>query len=147
MQKIFEYCWHYYLINCVVAIQKSNGRVLMYTYYPFTAKYCGQVESVLTNEYNGTTLVSEELFPKKLRNFYGCPLKAALWHVPPHLYLKTDTNNITTISGGFEGKLLLTLSNKLNFSLDIIIPPDDSKRGMLVENGSLTGALKMVSLI
>ena len=67
------------------------------------------METFLTNEYNGTSLVNVELFPKKLRNFYGCRLKTALWHVPPYLDLNTDTNNITTISGGFEDKLLPTL--------------------------------------
>lgn len=147
MQQIFEYCWHYHLINCIIGIQKSNGRFLIYTYYPFTAKYCDQVEQVLINEYNGLALVNDELFPKKLKNFYGCPLKAALWNVPPYIDLKTDNNNITTIMGGFEGKLLLTLSKKLNFSLDIIIPPKDSKRGVLLQNGTLTGALKLVSFI
>lgn len=147
MKLIFEYCWRHYLINCIIQVQKADGRVLIYTYFPFTPKHCGKVEPVLVNEFNGTSLVHEDLFPKKLKNLYGCPLRAALWHVPPYVYLSTDSNNVTRVTGGFEGKLLLELSRKLNFSLDIIIPPNDSKRGVVMKNGTLTGALKLVSVI
>ncbi|KAM7346404.1 uncharacterized protein ACRADG_006352 [Cochliomyia hominivorax] len=143
MQKIFEYCWRHYLINCIIQIQTAEGRILFYTYFPFTPKHCGKVEPVLVNEYNGTSLVNEDLFPKKLKNFYGCPIRAALWHIPPYVYLSTDSNNVTHITGGFEGKLLLEMAKKLNFSLNIVVPPNDSKRGM-VKNGTLTGALKML---
>ncbi|XP_046803056.1 uncharacterized protein LOC111674903 [Lucilia cuprina] len=144
MQKIFEYCWLHYLINCIIQVQKANGRVLIYTYYPFTENHCDEVEIALVNEYNGTSLIHEELFPKKLKNLYGCPLRAALWHVPPYVYLSQDAKNVTYVSGGFEGKLLLELAKKLNFSLEVIVPPNDSKRGVILQNGSLTGALKLL---
>ncbi|KAI8124050.1 putative glutamate receptor [Lucilia cuprina] len=125
-------------------VQKANGRVLIYTYYPFTENHCDEVEIALVNEYNGTSLIHEELFPKKLKNLYGCPLRAALWHVPPYVYLSQDAKNVTYVSGGFEGKLLLELAKKLNFSLEVIVPPNDSKRGVVLQNGSLTGALKLL---
>lgn len=145
MQKIFEYCWQHYLINCVVQVQMANGDVLIYTYFPFTEKFCGQVETVLVNQYNGTAMIEEDLFPKKLKNFYGCPLRAALYHVPPYVYLSKDTNNVTYVSGGFEGKLLLELSKKLNFSLDLIVSSNKTKLEDILNNSSMTGALKIVS--
>lgn len=145
MQKIFEYCWTNYLINCVIQIQKADGRLLLYSYFPFTDKHCSKVETVLVNEYNGTSLIYEDIFPKKLKNFFGCPLRAALSHIPPYVHLSKNENNASYVSGGFEGKLLLELSRKLNFSLDVVTSVTNSTSKMT--NDSMSAALKMVSFI
>ena len=143
MKKIFNYCWQHYLINCIIEVQKANGQVLIYTYYPFTPKFCGHVEAVLINEFNGTSLVHDELFPKKLKNFYGCPIKAALYDSPPFLYVKGEGKN-ASITGGIEGKILLELAKRLNFSVDIL--PSLSERGEILNDGSVTGSLTLVSI-
>ena len=143
MKKIFNYCWQHYLINCIIEVQKANGQVLIYTYYPFTPKFCDHVEVVLINEFNGTSLVHDELFPKKLKNFYGCPIKAALYDSPPFLYVKREGKN-ASITGGIEGKILLELAKKLNFSVDIL--PSLSERGEVSNDGSVTGSLTLVSV-
>ncbi|XP_037932334.1 uncharacterized protein LOC119667119 [Teleopsis dalmanni] len=142
MQQIFNYCWLHYLINCVVQVQTERGEVLLYTYFPFTAKYCYKIEPVLFNQFKGAGFTKSELFPRKLKNFYGCKLKAALWHLVPLVTLETNVEGQVKINGGFEGNMLNVLAQKLNFSVEIWIPPEAVKRGTLV-NGSFNGAIGM----
>lgn len=114
MRLIFDYCWRYQLIHCSVQVQKSNGDILIYSYYPFGERGCADMEPQLINRYNGSALVEPELFPRKLRNFYGCPLRCALWQAPPFVRLSED---VLAVTGGYEGRLLLALAEKMNFSI------------------------------
>ncbi|XP_016997593.2 ionotropic receptor 21a [Drosophila takahashii] len=115
MRLIFDYCWRYQLIHCSIQVQKSNGDILFYSYYPFGQRGCADMEPQLINRYNGSMLVEPELFPRKLSNFFGCPLRCALWNVPP--FLKVSEEQV--VSGGYEGRLLLALAEKLNFSISV----------------------------
>ncbi|KAH8235577.1 hypothetical protein KR032_003317 [Drosophila birchii] len=120
MRLIFDYCWRYQLIHCSVQVQKSNGDILFYSYYPFGERGCADMEPQLINRYNGSTLVEPEIFPRKLRNFYGCPVRCALWNSPPFLRLAEAAEDVTvTVSGGYEGRLLLALAEKMNFSIAV----------------------------
>jgi len=115
MRLIFDYCWRYQLIHCSIQVQKSNGDILFYSYYPFGERGCRDMEPQLINRYNGSMLVEPELFPRKLRNFFGCPLRCALWNVPPFLKLNKDQ----LVNGGYEGRLLLALAEKMNFTIAV----------------------------
>ncbi|SPP78324.1 uncharacterized protein LOC117581521 [Drosophila guanche] len=115
MRQIFEYCWRYHLIHCSVQVQKSNGDVLIYSYYPFSERSCADMSPRLINRYNGSTLLEPEIFPRKLRNLFGCPLRCALWNVPPFVEIRSESS----VSGGYEGRLLLTLAERMNFSIAV----------------------------
>ncbi|XP_073829033.1 probable glutamate receptor [Musca autumnalis] len=143
MQKIFEYCWEQQLINCIIQTQTGKGALQLYSYYPFTAWSCSTLEIVRINEFNGTAMSTEPLFPKKLTNFHGCSLRAALWDIPPYLSLKRDSKGNLQYDG-FEGILLRLLASRLNFTLDIR-EADDTSRGMVFDNGSTTGVLNMLN--
>ncbi|KAH8287002.1 hypothetical protein KR054_000539 [Drosophila jambulina] len=119
MRLIFDYCWRFQLIHCSVQVQKSNGDILFYSYYPFGERGCADMEPQLINRYNGSTLEEPELFPRKLRNFYGCPLRCALWNTPPFLRLKEEQVDELSVTGGYEGRLLLALAEKMNFSIAV----------------------------
>ncbi|KAH8303151.1 hypothetical protein KR059_001654 [Drosophila kikkawai] len=134
MRLIFDYCWRYQLIHCIVQVQKSNGDILFYSYYPFGERGCADMEPQLINRYNGSTLVEPELFPRKLRNFYGCPLRCALWNTPPFLRLAEEDVAAPTVTGGYEGRLLLALAEKMNFS--IAVRP--------IQTNVIDGALEML---
>ncbi|XP_020808780.1 uncharacterized protein LOC110184546 [Drosophila serrata] len=119
MRLIFDYCWRYQLIHCSVQVQKSNGDILFYSYYPFGERGCADMEPQLINRYNGSTLEEPEIFPRKLRNFYGCPVRCALWHSPPFLRLAEEDVDAISVTGGYEGRLLLALAEKMNFSIAV----------------------------
>ncbi|XP_017465363.1 PREDICTED: uncharacterized protein LOC108358498 [Rhagoletis zephyria] len=111
---------------------------------PDSATHCGHIEPIVINRFNGHTFDSSDIFPRKLLNFYGCALRAALWDVPPYLSLESNVEGASRILGGFEGNFLLTLSRKLNFTIDIKIPPNNERRGQHV-NKEWTGAMGMES--
>lgn len=146
MQKILEYCWSNYIINCSVQVQTALGEILVYTYFPFTVHQCGEVVPTLISQYkNESFFQQQQLFPNKLKNMYNCPLKAALWNVAPFVFLERK-NNKTSIQRGFEGVLLSELSSRLNFSIEVLIPPNNEQRGIFIGNNT-NGALRMVNLL
>uniref|UniRef100_A0A1I8MKQ0 Uncharacterized protein n=1 Tax=Musca domestica TaxID=7370 RepID=A0A1I8MKQ0_MUSDO len=145
MQQIFEYCWQNHLINCVIQIQTDRGELQLYTYYPFTRWQCGKAQIVRITGLNASGKMSREmLFPSKLKNFYGCPLRVAIWHIPPFMSLSTDAEGNVQLDGGCESRLLKMLSDRYNFSLDLRVFDDDT-RGNVFPNGSTTGVLKMLN--
>ncbi|EDW82672.2 uncharacterized protein Dwil_GK25012 [Drosophila willistoni] len=139
MMAIFQYCWHYQLINCNIQVQKSNGDILIYSYYPFSRENCNDIEPQLINRYNGSSFINPDLFPRKLINLYGCPLRAAIWNEPPFIWLTERENKSENfVSGGYEGNLLLSLAKKMNFTIAIRKPPNikyrDEAMNMLLHN-------------
>ncbi|XP_011177180.3 uncharacterized protein LOC105208824 [Zeugodacus cucurbitae] len=125
LKQIFAYCWANAMINCSVQLQNSHGEITVYSYFPFTEQCCGCVEPVLISRFNGTDFVKPILFPRKLKNFHGCVLRAAIWHIPPFAYLQSDERGVSQIVGGIEGHLLLQLSEILNFTIEVKVPPDN----------------------
>ncbi|EDW26813.1 GL14588 [Drosophila persimilis] len=119
MRQIFEYCWRYHLIHCSVQVQKSNGDVLIYSYYPFSERSCSDMSPRLINRYNGSALLEPEIFPRKLRNLFGCRLRCALWNVPPFVEVHESESTGASVSGGYEGRLLLALAERMNFSIAV----------------------------
>ncbi|XP_017870034.1 PREDICTED: uncharacterized protein LOC108618510 [Drosophila arizonae] len=85
MHRIFEHCWRHQLINCNVQVQRANGDILLYTYLPFGPESCADTTPKLINRYNGSHMLNPQLFPRKLNNFFGCPLRAGLLHLPPYI--------------------------------------------------------------
>ncbi|XP_061400233.1 uncharacterized protein LOC133335955 [Musca vetustissima] len=145
MQKIFEYCWRNHLINCNIQIQTVKGEMELYTYYPFTPQNCGKVEIIRINTFNGTSMSrTMTLFPNKLKNFYGCPLRVAVWNIPPFLSVTTDKEGTLQLNGGFEGRLLRLLSKRLNFKVEMQLF-NESGRGKIFPNRTTTGVLKMLN--
>ncbi|XP_043072164.1 uncharacterized protein LOC6565230 [Drosophila grimshawi] len=121
MGRIFEHCWRHQLINCNVQVQRANGDILVYTYQPFGAHSCANMTPQLINRYNGSHMLHPQLYPRKLTNFFGCPLRIALWHMPPYWFL--SDSDPARITGGIEGRLLHTISHRLNFSIQVRKPP------------------------
>ncbi|XP_054727323.1 uncharacterized protein LOC129237000 [Anastrepha obliqua] len=145
LKQIFDYFWRYYIINVGVLVEVNSTNIELYTYFPFSRHHC---KSVLLQQLNRdesiVQLRSSALFPEKAENFYGCKLMAVLWDVPPYVVLPKD-GDAELQFGGMEGKILHILAAHLNFSLDYIVPPHNEQRGFVLENGTLTGAIKILT--
>ncbi|XP_053947743.1 uncharacterized protein LOC128856465 [Anastrepha ludens] len=145
LKQIFDYFWRYYIINVDVLVEVNSTNIELYTYFPFSRHHC---KSVLLQQLNRdesiVQLRSSALFPDKAENFYGCKLMAVLWDVPPYVVLPKD-NDAELQFGGMEGKILHILASHLNFSLDYVVPPHNEQRGFVLENGTLTGAIKILT--
>ncbi|XP_055842731.1 glutamate receptor ionotropic, delta-2-like [Episyrphus balteatus] len=102
-------------------------------------------EPILINQFeNGIpTNGTDNIFPPKLNTLQGCPLKAVLWDLPPFLRIFPDREGLDKFID-FEGVLLRTFAEKMDFSLDYIIPLNDEFRGKRFPNGTTNGAMKML---
>lgn len=81
----------------------------------------------------------------KFTTFYGCPIQLAVFHLPPYVMFEKDekTGKISKLYG-IEGDIFSTLSNMLNFTLDIHDQSDSNPN--VLDNGTATGSLKLVSV-
>lgn len=137
--KILKYCLDNYWIHCNLMLQNSKGQVLVYTYFPFREEGCYGTDPVLINEFNGERFVNEIMFPNKMKNFYGCPLRLSVWNVPPFL---TIPMNASEKLDGLEMVILKTLSNDMNFTIDV----DSYDHGINMDTYQ-SEAFELVSLI
>ena len=124
---------------------QENERILAYTYYPFTSKSCHNAQMQIMNRNKSILDFKQaELFPDKFKNFHGCTIMAALWNVPPYMTLPKSGRDLNEMHG-IEGILLIVMAQVLHFNIDYKIPPNDEQRGLVRKDGTLTGAIKMVS--
>lgn len=113
--KILQYCLDNYWLHCNVMIQNAKGEVLIYTYFPFQEDACFSSDPVLINQFDGVRFVNDVMFPIKVQNLYGCPIRMNLWEIPPFILFPDNTTEIYT---GLEMIILKTLSKHLNFTID-----------------------------
>ncbi|XP_067636321.1 uncharacterized protein [Eurosta solidaginis] len=145
LQQIFDYCWSHYIINVAVLVEVNPNDIELYTYFPFSRHHCKSVEPKQINPKNSIPQMhSSTLFPNKVKNLYGCPLSVALFNVPPYIILPRP-NQSELLFGGTEGQLLHLLANEINFTVDYFVPPNNELRGLVLENGTLTGAIKFLN--
>lgn len=138
--------WNIFIVNVNVIVRsQDDGSALIYTFFPYTELFCGKVRPVLWNQYeNGTFLNKSELFPEKMSNLYQCHLKVVTFDIPPMMMidLRKDGNHIYR---GVDGRLLKTLSEDMNFRINLTYMAIDSARwGGLFPNGTSLGAMKKV---
>ncbi|XP_035911641.1 uncharacterized protein LOC118511793 [Anopheles stephensi] len=130
---ILRTLWALYIVNAIVLIGPpsdetiANG-VRLYTYFPYGEGYCERALPVVWNVYQpdvGFVHPDRVLFPRKLRNFYNCPLVVATFPVFPFI-IPNPTAGVGNELEGIEGTLLRTLMQRLNFRLQVafVDPPD-----------------------
>lgn len=142
IQIILEAFWKIFIVNVNVIAYKWNQRneAVLYSYFPYSKNFCGKVNCEVVNEFqNNKFKRGEDFFPQKVKNFYKCPLKVALFEYPPYILM----GNRTSIAGT-DGLILQELSNQMNFKIDIQLA-DKELWGSLEANGSSTGAIEMIT--
>lgn len=114
---ILKDCWSLYIANVIVLIPTENyEQIELYTYFPYTPEHCEGVEPVLYDYFeNGTFALNVSIFPDKFRNFHKCPLTASLYHLPPFVILKPQSNGSYHIDG-IEGTIVRVIAEQLNFT-------------------------------
>ncbi|CAG9797465.1 unnamed protein product [Chironomus riparius] len=141
--KMFEALWTKKITNSNILFMSSgsDNEANMYTYYPYSNNYCESVIPIQLNKFIGHHWMNNiDYFPKKLTNFYGCPLRIATYSNPPFMIIN-NVKNSSVLVNGFEGYLLRVLAQRFNFKMDLLYPKEP---GSIFKNGSTTGAIKMV---
>ena len=144
MMSIFEYLWAEYVINVNIIwlAPQNDEEAIMYTYFPYTKFFCGKAVPIQLNQFRfGKWMnVKAEYFPEKVANLHGCPLTVATVVTPPFMILEKGPNG-QLLPDGIDGVLLRVLSQRMNFSVDIV---QVDSQGVIMSNGRVTGAIKMV---
>ncbi|XP_023291352.2 uncharacterized protein LOC111674905 [Lucilia cuprina] len=119
MELIFRYCFNNYWLHCNVMVQTEKGEILVYTYFPFKENNCFQTQPEMINQFQGDHFVSEEIFPDKLINLQGCPMKVTTWNTPPFVVNRTNKRYPKLKVTGVEVLIVAAISETMNFTLDI----------------------------
>ncbi|XP_062539205.1 uncharacterized protein LOC134207515 [Armigeres subalbatus] len=147
VQQIMDDLWSHYAINVGVLLSydDSPGDAYYYTYFPFGEGYCEQVHPLLWKLFRKGRFVdsTREFYPKKLRNFYGCPLKVATFDIPPFMMMDPGFDGKVSNLNGLDGIITRVLSKLLNFTLNVVFvePPEWGTTGKI---GSWKGASRLV---
>ena len=119
MERIFRYCFDNFWLHCNIMVQNSKGEVFIYTYFPFKSNRCFETKPQLINKFMDKRFINDIIFPDKLHNLNKCPLKLTTWIIPPFVMNKTNSFFPQTKVGGFEVIIMLAMSRRMNFTLDI----------------------------
>lgn len=102
---ILRYAWEMkFLEVSILIITRSD--IILYTYNPFLEEY-----------YKETWKSKSSLFPSKLKDMNGYPIKMPIYQAPPYLEI-TKTNNGSVVKiDGLKYKFTLLLSKFFNFTI------------------------------
>ncbi|XP_038122499.1 uncharacterized protein LOC6052653 [Culex quinquefasciatus] len=138
VEQIVEAAWELRLLYAIVIVADSRGdNVEIFNLWPYSQTHCGDVESVLV-DWRSTDMLAD-----RLGDFYGCALRVDTFDNPPFVLLDWDKMGRTSMLG-FEGMLVNILAKKLNFSVEVITPPDNDQWGFPRTDGNSTGLMKLM---
>lgn len=147
--KVFDLFWEMYVINInIITPDDSQSGVAIYTYFPFQENSCEQInfrklDARIEGDLNGRNLPH---FPPKLFNLFGCPLRIATYDLTPMVMIKENKNG-TKYLDGIEGKLMTSLSRRMNFQIQLVQPNCPGvRRGVLFENETATSGTQKLLL-
>lgn len=130
---IFKAAWLRYIVNINI-LCRDNDKTSIKTFIPFNENSCGNTTSITLDQ-------SDEFFPEKLTNLYGCPIKLATFFYPP-ITMRQTLDNGTFRYYGSEMELAFGLASALNFTINMTYIAQSGFTGLLYENGTATGILK-----
>lgn len=150
LQLIFDEFWKYEILN-VNIIEINYDEIddainfTIYTYFPYAIRNCSKANvRIIATNLTQFDHQKAAFFPRKLSNFYQCPLKVVTFDTPSGIeVILTRNRNGTIIDfNGLEGMLLKTISERLHFQVKIVLPVE--LWGNIYENGSADGAMKLM---
>lgn len=127
-------------IHNVVVIFQENSEVFVKTFMPFNSESCYDTTPKLVNHFKDGNFLSgfEKLFPEKMKNLHGCPVRVAIGtSTDPSVVIKRLSNGSHHLSGR-DIKLIHTLSESLNFRINYTFI---GAHAFFYENGSASGPL------
>lgn len=149
LEAIFELLWENSLLNSHVLIQERPYFWSMYTYKPYQ-RDCFALESIKVaiftplNYTNNINASLDDLFPKTLDNFHGCPMYIALSLLYPYSHIQNRSDG-TPIYRGIDINIMEHISKALNFNVVYKRTSKAAGHGTILPNGTLTENIALVS--
>lgn len=128
-----------YNLDIMIPSDKTQDSFQLKTFYPFTPESCKSPISTVINEFNKNSWTLPIYFPKKMNNFWKCPLKIAAFIYAPAIMMSGSfaTNEYSLYGNDIE--LIKGFSEALNFTIQYSFDPQPGAWGMITENGDATG--------
>lgn len=148
LNDIFELLLYFDLLNVNVLI-KNEEKWYLYFFKPYI-KSCHLVEPLhidtftsknYTNELNTTY---NDLFPLEHFKFNYCKIKVATFPLEPNVLIESLRNG-TSVYTGVDIMIVNEICKTLNLIPIYVQSPDGQNRGVIFPNGTVTGAMNMVS--
>jgi len=153
---IFRRLFAIYVINVNVFLEdRTTGEVKVYNYYPYRSLRCQSSQPVHYATFQGglgtppLMLVDNRtlFFDYKLDNMHGCPLVTVTLEHQPFVMFENDPSSPGGRRiHGIEGMLYRLLAERMNFTIQLV-EQTDQDRGLVLQNGTITGAMREVSII
>lgn len=130
---ILEIMWRKFVVNVQVIIHRNDDDVHLYTFFPFTNGFCGQVNPVLWNIFRSKSFEKQrDHFPSKTKDFVKCELSVAVFNAPPYMVLSNQSGTIEV--EGVDGNILKTLATKFNFRMRFSVVSEDLRWGEIKDS-------------
>lgn len=145
--RILQQMWRFYVVNINILFARglADPEAHMYTYFPFSARFCEEVRPLIWNVFREDRfLSSRKHFPEKLHNFHSCPLTVAVYSYAAFMQLQYGARGEIASLHGVDARLLKYLAMTLNFTYVPQEVPNGLRFGLIYENGTATGAMQMV---
>jgi hypothetical protein len=141
---VLEYLWLFKVFNVILLYPSTRKTVELYTWFPrhLSSARCGtlldivHLDTWVREQDMGLYLSNITLYTDRVpRDLHGCILRASA--IKFHPYVICHENGI--VKGGIDVQVLRIVSEKLNASLDLRIPPGNERKGQHLPNGTWTG--------
>lgn len=136
------------LFNVNVLIQDEDTPMWSLYFYKPYRRHCHSVDVIKIETFTPENYTKElkvpftSLFPSRHLKFNYCPLLVSTLSIPPFVFIP-KANGSTTFTG-----LDVTIVNEIAKTLHLLpiymLAPDKKNRGSIFQNGTATGAVKMV---
>ncbi|XP_069983153.1 probable glutamate receptor isoform X1 [Penaeus vannamei] len=130
--------------NLLVLQRGRGGDILAWTHLPFSR---GAVRVFLVDTWRrGRFLKGRDLFPEKLDNLQGFPLRVATFEHPPSVVYQHDEDDPRKVLDrlGVDMQIVQTLAGARNFSLEFTEVSHDELWGYELPNGTWLGLVGQV---
>lgn len=148
INEIFDLAWKLQMVNFYVLMKTNESNWSLFTYIPYQHG-CQTViprimETFTPENYTEQLKVPfSELYFTKISNLNGCTVRVAVVQVEP--YVITNYNETHSTFDGIDVRIVREVAKSMNFNPEFLIPKDGKARGIIYDNGTATGAVKMVN--
>jgi hypothetical protein len=142
MKEIFSTLWKRNIYNVDILFQNEDSIDVM-TFMPFSRSTCDDTTPRIINRFvNGSfeKNLKETIFPMKFENLRKCEIKIATYEENPNVIRKKNSDGSEKLSD-FDMEIIDEISKALNFEKKIEFIEGPDPWGLVLDNGTVTGAL------
>lgn len=150
LNEMFQITMELGLLHVNILIQDENMMWTLYFYKPYSQN-CHSFEVVKLKTFTPPNYSIEKgihfdrFFPSRQLKFKNCPIFVSVFPFKPFVIFGRFSNGTVNYSG-LDIKIVDEISKSVNLRPVYVVSSDGNNRGQVYPNGTVTGAIKMVSI-